>query len=199
MHADASRPAASRPSALHAVESFQAGRREEGFRLLFDAYHRPLQRFFARKGLPPEVCGDLTQETFLCVYRGLDAYRPEARFETWLYRVATTTYLKHLRSRSTAKRAGEEISTEGIEEQGQPLAAAGWQLDRVLANEQRRALRRAVGTLPQKMRRCLELKVYGGLRCREIAATLEVSINTVKAQLFQARGKLRHELAGLAA
>ena len=184
---------------LEIVESFQTGEREESFRRLFDLYHRPLGRFFARKGLPPELCRDLTQETFLGIYRGLETYRPEARFETWLYRVATTTYLKHLRSRSTAKRAGEEVAAETLEEAGEPLAAAGLQLDRMLADEKRRAIRRAVGSLPEKMRRCLELKVYGGLRCREIAATLEVSINTVKAQLFQARGKLRHELAGLAA
>jgi RNA polymerase sigma-70 factor (ECF subfamily) len=199
MHAEASRPAAHRPNSLEIVESFQAGRREESFRQLFDTYHRPLRRFFARKGLPPELCCDLAQETFLCVYRGLGSYEPQGRFETWLYRVATTTYLKHLRSRTTAKRAGDEVSAEALDETARPLAAAGLQLDRMLDDERRRALRRAVGNLPERMRRCLELKVYRDLGCREIAAALEVSIGTVKTHLFQARGKLRQELAGLAA
>ncbi len=200
MHATASQDADLRSDTFQAVESFQAGRdREQSFRLLFDTHHQPLRRFFNRKGLPPEVCRDLTQETFLCIYRGLDSYQPEARFETWLYRVATTTYLKHRRSRATAKRTGAEVSVELAAATARPFAIPGLQLDRMLADEKRRALRRAIGTLPEKMRRCLELKVYRDLRYHEIAAALEVSIGTVKTHLFQARGRLRQQFAADAA
>ncbi len=182
-------------SPLQAVESFQTGGDREGsFRLLFNRYHQPLCRFFARKGLRPEICRDLTQETFLEVYRGLETYEPRARFETWLYRLATTTYLKHRRASARAKRAGDEISVERAEEAGHPIADAGRQLERMLANEQRRILHRAVCKLPERMRSCLELKLYRELRCSEIATALQVSIGTVKAHLFQARGKLRREL-----
>ncbi len=196
MHVTASHGAARCPSAFQAVQSFQTGHnREQSFRQLFDAHQQPLRRFFTRKGLPPEVCRDLTQETFLCIYRGLETYQPEARFETWLYHVATTTYLKHLRSRATAKRAGEEVSAELAAEAGQPFTVPGLQLDRMLTDEKRCVLRRAIRTLPEKMRRCLELKVYRDLRYDEIAADLEVSIGTVKTHLFQARTRLRQQLA----
>src|SRR4051794_29414749 len=78
-----------------AVRRFQAGEnRQEAFRFLYETYFRAIERFFSRKGLPPEDCLDLTQETFLGIYKGLDGYESRQRFTGWLYRVATTTYLK---------------------------------------------------------------------------------------------------------
>ena len=85
---------------------------EAGFRALFESYHRPLMRFFARKGFDPSDSMDLTQETFVGIYRGLKGLRDEERFEPWLYQIATTTYLKKLRSSATAKRAGVEVPHE---------------------------------------------------------------------------------------
>ncbi len=179
---------------FRAIEAFQAGNDRDGnFRVVFDAYYRPVQRFFARKGLAPEHCLDLTQETFLGIYRGLETYRPEFRFETWLYKVATTTYLKSLRSRSASKRSGEEVSTEeaGV---GTTLAVAGGQLDAVVKDEDRQQLRDAVAELPEKMRRCLTLRIYQERSYREIAAVLQVSVQTVKAHLHQGRQRLQERL-----
>lgn len=190
-------PAGEEPGALvaRAIDAFQAGEdREESFRFLFESYHRPLRRFFARKGFPPDVCLDLTQETFLRIYQGLGTYRREARFETWLYRVATTTYLKRLRARATEKRSGKEVSTEALETTRDVLKVRDRQLDDVLSDEAQAALRVAVDELPPQMRRCLKLRVYHELSYREIAAVLRVSIQTVKAHLFQARGKLKQRL-----
>ncbi len=196
MPTTASHDAAQNPSAFATGSLFQTGRDlEHSFRRIFEAHGQPLRRFFARKGLPPEVCRDLTQETFLCVFRGLATYRPQARFETWLYHIANTTYLKHLRSRTTAKRAGEEVSIERLAKTKSRLGVSGPQLDRMLAGEQRRALRRAVRALPERMRRCVELKIYRELRYREVADTLKVSIGTVKTHLYKARGRLRQQLA----
>ena len=99
-----------------AIADFQTGGdRDRSFHRIFESYYRPLQRFFARKGCAPEICLDLTQETFLGIYRGLESYRPEARFETWLYKIATNSYLKWIRSQTTSKRSGQEISTDSVE------------------------------------------------------------------------------------
>lgn len=182
-----------------AIAAFQSGvDRDAAFRLLFDAYYRPLQRFFARKGLAPEVCLDLTQETFLGIYQGLGSYRPEARFEAWLYRIATTTHLKWLRARSAEKRTGEELPAEETGEVAVGLQVEGRQLAEILSDEQQRALRQAVGGLPAQMRRCLSLRLFHEMSYQEIAAVLKISIETVKAHLFQGRQKLRQELSGLA-
>jgi len=80
------------------LQELQAGIAvEENFRRLVDLYHRPLYRFFTRHGFSPQDCLDLTQETFLGIYRGIASFRGDARFETWLYRVATNAWRKRLR------------------------------------------------------------------------------------------------------
>jgi RNA polymerase sigma-70 factor (ECF subfamily) len=175
------------------VAEFQAGEGEAAFRKIFERFHRPVERFFARRGVAPEDRLDLTQETFLNLYRGLPGWRPEARFGTWVFRIATTTYLKYRRARSAAKRSGEEVSQDAVE------ATALWasdaeQLDGVLVAERRQAVAGAMAELPERMRHCLLLRVGHGLKYREIARVMQVSIQTVKAHLFQARGKLADRL-----
>lgn len=182
-----------------AIEAFcRKSDRERSFRFLFDTYYRPLLRFFRRKGFVQEDARDLTQETFLRIYKGLEGYRREARFETWLYRVATTTYLKRLRASSTQKRRGHEVATmelEGDPSLARSAATPEPQLSAVLGGERREALRRAVAELPAQMRTALVLRIYQELAYREIAVVMRVSIETVKAHLFQARHKLEKALS----
>ncbi|HEX2252715.1 MAG TPA: RNA polymerase sigma factor [Thermoanaerobaculia bacterium] len=188
--------AAADDEVLAEVARFQAARpgtaeREAAFRRLFERFHRPVERFFARRGVAPEDCRDLTQEVLLGIYRGLDGWRPEARFSTWVFHIAATTYLKQLRSAATAKRRGHEVPVEDVEP-----AQAERQLEAVLGAERQRALRAAVAELPDAMRRCLLLRLDQDLRYREIAAVLRISPETVKAHLFQARRRLGEQLAG---
>ncbi len=182
-----------------AVRHFQEGSDRQGaFRLLYETYFHAIQRFFARKGLPPEDCLDLTQETFLGIYRGLDGYEHRQRFTAWLYRVATTTYLKRRRTAATAKRAAVEVSRDDMENPEATLAVPGRQLNGLLDEERWRALRTAVAELPEQMRDCLTLRLYHQLDYKEIAALKKISLETVKAHLFRARQKLKERLAGYA-
>jgi RNA polymerase sigma factor (sigma-70 family) len=186
-----SRSADSRSADIRHADT-RHGERQAAFRRLFERFHRPMERFFARRGVPPEDCRDLTQEALLGIYRGLEGWRPEARFSTWVFHIAATTYLKHLRSQAAAKRRGHEVPVEDASP-SEPER----QLDAVLGAERSRALRSAVAGLPDAMRRCLLLRIDQDLKYREIAAVLRVSPETVKAHLFQARRRLGSELAGL--
>jgi RNA polymerase sigma-70 factor (ECF subfamily) len=182
------------PEVRAAVGAFQAGEdREAAFRSLFDAFYRPLLRFFARKGFGPEDCRDLTQETLLGIYHGLDGYRRDARFESWLYRIATTTYLKRRRAEHAAMRSGEEVSTDDDAKPltlGKPAA----QLDTVLERERADQLAAAIAELPEQMRKVLLMRLHRQLSYKEIATVLRVSTETVKAHLFQARKRLKERL-----
>ncbi len=185
----------SREAIRRAIEALQSGAdSESSFRLLFESYYRPLLRFFARKGFAPEDALDLTQETLFGIYRGVRDFRHEARFETWLYRVATTTYLKRLRSGSAMKRSATETSLDDMPPTHEPPAPARDQLDGVLDDERRQAMRTAIEELPEKMRKCLTLRLDQDLSYRQIATVMKLKINTVKAHLFQAKEKLREKL-----
>jgi len=187
------------------VEEWQAGiNREENFRQLFEQYAPLVYRFFEKRGFLPEDCRDLTQETFLCVYKGVETFRREAQFETWLYHIASNTCRTELRRRLAEKRAGQHVSWESTvgqepsasEERGMAHRPS-WQnpLDEVLAKERRRLLAEAMAGLPDQMRNCVMLRVYQGFSYQEIAGVMRISVETVKAHLYQARHRLKSKLA----
>jgi RNA polymerase sigma-70 factor (ECF subfamily) len=167
--------------------------REESFRLLFDRFYRPLFRFFERRGFSTEECQDLIQETFLRVHQGMDAFRGEARWEHWLFRIAANTAVKALRHRAAAKRSGQTVSWEETSE-GDPPPAQAAPLRHLLGKEMKELLRQAVAGLPAQMRRCVRLRVFQELEYEEVAELLQISPSTVKVQLFKARKRLQSEL-----
>jgi RNA polymerase sigma-70 factor (ECF subfamily) len=187
------------------IEEWQAGlNREENFRLLFDQYAPLICRFFEKRGFSTEECRDLTQETFICVYKGVETFRRESQFETWLFQIASNIYRTELRRRLADKRAGQHASWESTVEQEQSAsermerghpASRQNPLDEVLAKEGRRLLREAMEELPDQMRNCLMLRVYQGFSYQEIAAAMQISVETVKAHLYQARHRLKSKLA----
>lgn len=180
-----------------AIREFQAGDNPDAaFRVLYETFFPALRRFFARKGLKPEDALDLTQETFLRVYKALDGYEHRERFAPWLYRVATTTFLKSRRRAATAKRSAIEVSRDAMERPDPSLATEERQLENMLDTERRDALRRAIHQLPEQQRNCLTLRLHQQLSYREIAVIKKLAVETVKAHLSRARKQLRETLAG---
>ena len=136
----------------------------------------------------------------------MGGFRGEARFETWLYRVATNSFRKSLRYGAAQMRNGQEVSLDGpddaprVEAEAVNEGLAGVEaridpLQRLLDHERRHALAAAVRELPEQMQRCVQLRIYQGLPYKEVAAVMRVSIETVKAHLFQARKRLKDELS----
>lgn len=183
-----------------AVAAFQAGRgREESFRFLFETYHRRIQSFFARRTASAEECLDLTQETFLRVYKGLEGFRGDAPFGAWLYRIARNVHGQLV----VRRRAGEPARTSdlddevaadaGIHQHGGTSRLAvepeghGAAVDR----EERRLLREAIARLPDQRRKCIVLWAYHGLTYEQIAGVLRLALGTVKAHMAQARAQLK--------
>ena len=85
---------------------------EDNFHWLFDRHYAQILRFFRRKGFPLEDCRDLTQETFVSVYKGLGALRQEEQFESWLFAIAHNVWCSLLESRSAQKRSAVVMSLE---------------------------------------------------------------------------------------
>lgn len=178
-----------------AVRRFRAGvDREASFRLIYETYFPPLVRFFTRRGVAAEEAFDLTQETLLRIYKGLEGYEDQQRFAAWVFRIATTTHLKHLRRGAAAKRSAVEISRDAMENPDAIAATPGRQLDRLVGDEERRALRAGIAELPEQMRDCLVLRLHHQLAYRDIALIKKLSVETVKAHLSRARKRLRERL-----
>lgn len=194
------------PNLERVIEDLQAGvSTEENFRRLFVHYWPSLDRFFARCGIPRELRGDLTQETFLGIYYGIGGFRREARFESWVFTIAANVYRKHLRRRSAGKRAARELPLDEPETANGPSLAerlvdesaeALGPEDRLLRSERMHHLLEALDDLPDRMRKCLILRSFQDLSYEEIAAVMRLAPETVRSHLFHARRRLKELLAG---
>ena len=172
---------------------------QESFHRIFRKHYRLVFAFFTKKRFSTEEAQDLTQETFLRIYKSMGTFRGDSSFETWLFQVTANVYRNTVRSRSTQKRAAEEVALDEDAADGQEgawtwEARGSGQLADVLADERARLLHAALEELPPQMRRCVYLRVDQDLKYREIAELMGVSIDTVKAHLFQARQILREKL-----
>lgn len=182
-----------------AIERWQQGLdREASYRTLVEVYYRSVHGYFAARGFSEEDARDLTQEAFFGIYKGLASFRREASFETWLFQVAANTGRKALRDRGVLKRrltvearSMTDLPQEIGELDERPDAPP---LGGLLRKEQRQRLRRAIERLPTRMRACLAMRVYQELSYREIATAMRLSVETVKAHLYQARQRLKREL-----
>lgn len=184
-----------------AIDQLRRGRKnDESFRLVFDHFYPPVQRFLSKRVFSPEDRLDLTQEIFLRIYKGVEGFRGDSQFGTWVFRIAYTTYLKWLRkarseeNRDSVLAAAEAEGPVWEDEAPAVVDPAPSPLERSLGDERRLQLQQAIEKLPDKMQQCTRLRIYQDLSYREIAVTMRLSIETVKVHLFQARKKLRNLL-----
>lgn len=131
---------------------------------------------------------ELAQEAFLKAFRGLDRWRRDGAFSTWLFAVATNVY------RSELRRIPAALATlDDAAEAADPRPPDGG-----LEEEDRdRAVRRAVSTLPWKYREAIVLYYFHGMDVAAAARSLELPQGTVKARLFRGRELLRGRLPRL--
>jgi RNA polymerase sigma-70 factor (ECF subfamily) len=164
-------------------------------RELFDRHYEETLRFFFRRGFRGEEARDLAQETFLRALRGIDSLRDPASARQWLFSIAMNVLRNELRRRAAPKRSSEgQLREIRQEDEDTVEAEAPDVLDGLLDRERRELLAVAVRGLPPQMRRALFLRFDSNLKYREVAAVMQVSIDTVKSQLAQARARLRKQL-----
>jgi RNA polymerase sigma-70 factor, ECF subfamily len=117
---------------------------EENFRQLFERRYPQIRRFFQRKGFSPEDSYELTQETFLSVYKGLRDFRQESSFDNWMFSIAENIWRSELERRKARKRDAPLVSLDqdvaSETDDFSPLAArivdrSPDQLDRTLESE----------------------------------------------------------------
>lgn len=180
---------------------FQAG--EAGcFDELVHRYQKPLLGFVFRMVRDTGAGEELIQEAFLRVYQHRDRYRPEARFSTWLYRIANHLALNYLRDHRRDRQATslDEPTEDG--EMRMELADTRPNAEQDLMAASNETMRRArvqdaIGALPGRQRAAVIMHKYQGLDYDEIAGALELSASATKSLLFRAYESLRRDLHDL--
>jgi RNA polymerase sigma-70 factor (ECF subfamily) len=189
--------AAADPNSDAAVMLRVAAGDEAGFNYLVQKYHRAMINFLYRMVHNQSVAEELAQEVFLRVYRSRESYRAEAKFTTWLYRIATNLAVNHARDTKHERAAQNVYLDVPDEETGTTPEVAD---DRpsveqsLLKDERMAAIRKHVMALPERQRTAVLMHKYQGLDYRQIGEVLKLSESATKSLLFRAYQTLREKL-----
>jgi len=169
----------------------------ECFDYLLNKYRRPIIHFMYRMVHNQALAEEMAQEVFLRVYRSRETYRAEARFSTWLYRIATNLAVNHARDTKHERAAQTIYLDEPDSETGSmpdvadatPSAEAD-----LLRRERFNAIRQHVMALPERQRTAVLMHKYEGMDYKQIGEVLKLSESATKSLLFRAYQTLRDKL-----
>lgn len=137
---------------------------------------------------------DLTQATFVAVYRAREKYRPSARFSTWLFGIASNHARQRLRWRHRHPEVALELESESSPSLHPTLVSGQTPSLDMQAAERAAQVRKAVQSLPPDLREAVLLFEYEDLPQAEIAGILKCSVKAVETRLYRARHLLRKQL-----
>src|SRR5229473_4723264 len=166
----------------------------ESFNELILRWERPIYALAYRTIGREEDARDVCQETFLRAFRALPAFRGQAKFSSWLYRIALNLCRDWLRRerRSPIVQAPEDVDLLELAAAAEPSESIE---DLVARKDLSRAVERAMTLLPEEQRTAIVLKEYHELTFQEIADLVGCPLSTVKTRLYQGLSVVRRELA----
>ena len=165
----------------------------DAFNELVVRWERPIHALAYRVVGRDEDAREICQEAFLRAFRGLERFKGQARFSSWLYRIALNLCHDWLRRR---RRGGFVQPPEDAEpgELGVVDPISETVEDLIIRRDLGRAVARAMALLPPEQRTVIVLKEYHGFTFREIAELAECPLSTVKTRLYQGLNVLRKQL-----
>lgn len=170
---------------------------EAAYNYLVARYHRQIIHFLYRMVHNEAVAEELAQEVFLRVYRSRESYRAEAKFSTWLYRIATNLAVNHARD-TKYERTAQTLELDQPDPESGTLpevAASDPNVEQRLLREERMAAIRAhVAALPERQRMAVLMHKYQEMDYRQIGEVLKLSESATKSLLFRAYQTLRERL-----
>jgi RNA polymerase sigma-70 factor (ECF subfamily) len=159
----------------------------EAFEELVERTHRQVYTLAYRLVGDRQEAEDVVQEAYLRVYRSLRGFRGDARFETWLYRIASNTAMTHLKRRG---RFGELLP------EGDDVRLLEPEVREPEEPPERDEVKRALMALPVTQRTVVVLKDVYGFSCQEIGEQIGISEGAVKVRLHRARRRLKDLIYG---
>lgn len=172
---------------MHLAEQIQKGDKS-AFSHLFDLYYQPLCEYaFRYCNGDAEVMEDIVQEVFVRIWEKRDSWNPKVAVRAYLYRSVHNQAITNIRKKRYETPMKETIESMVVSEEQSPLD--------ILENEEIDvSIKQAIALLPERRREILTLRIIHGLSYKEIAAVLDISVNTVDTQLRRALKLLREKL-----
>jgi RNA polymerase sigma-70 factor (ECF subfamily) len=170
---------------------------QAGFDFLVQKHYRAMIHFLFRMVRNQAVAEELAQEVFLRVYRSRESYRAEAKFTTWLYRIATNLAVNHARDTRHERSASTVYLDAPDEESGTTPDVADDEPNveqNLMRDERMAAIRQHVMALPERQRMAVLMHKYQGMDYRQIGDVLKLSESATKSLLFRAYQTLRDKL-----
>ena len=165
------------------LERWRAGDRGAGD-ALFERHFKGVRRFFKSK-VGPDHAEDLIQRTFLGCVKGVDRYRGDASFRSYLFAIARNELYMHFRSLRTRPGSDPDVSVHSVVDLQTGVSTA------IGKEDERRLIQAALRHLPVEAQTLLELAYWEGLSSEELAGVFGVSPVTIRTRKFRAREKLR--------
>jgi RNA polymerase sigma-70 factor (ECF subfamily) len=170
---------------------------DSAFNYLVEKFRRPMISFMYRMTHNSATAEDLAQEVFLRVYRSRQGYTADAKFTTWLYRIATNLAVNHARDTRHERPEVTVNIDESDEETGLSVDVPDTSLTAeqdILRRERLMAIRKHVEALPERQRLAVLMHKYQNMDYKQIADVLHLSESATKSLLFRAYETLREKL-----
>jgi RNA polymerase sigma-70 factor (ECF subfamily) len=167
---------------------------QEAFAQLVQRYQRRVFNLVYRMLQQYEESTEITQETFLAAWQGLPSFRGDARFPTWLYRIAYNCSLKQLELRKRDRALQVALEAEKTLEDANNEQRENAELE---ARDRQVLVQEHLSHLPAKYRIVLILRHLQDMTYEEMAEILTMPIGTIKTHLFRARNLLKERIQSL--
>jgi RNA polymerase sigma-70 factor, ECF subfamily len=166
----------------------------EAFEMIIRRYQQPVVNYVGRMVRERELALDISQDVFLKAYAALASYRPQYKFSTWLFKIASNYLIDFWRKKKIATVSIDQPLGGDGGEDGPTLQVAAEDPSverRYELGELRGRLEAAIGRLPEALRELFVWRHVNGLSYEEMAEIKGIPVGTVKNRVFQAKEALK--------
>jgi len=181
------------------VERLRAGD-EDAFAELVRRYHRLMMRVARGYVRSDAVAEEVVQESWLAVLRGIERFEGRSSFKTWLLRIVANRAMTSGARESRSVPVEPSVSGDHFVPEGEPGAGAWasppepWPEDRLLAEETRAVIERAIAELPPTQAAVVTMRDVEGLSSEEVQDALDITAGNQRVLLHRGRQRVRAAL-----
>jgi len=171
---------------------------EQAFRKLYKKFYPQILNLIFRFTSDRGHAEDIAQEVFIRAYFGAKTFYPQAKFSTWLYKIAVNRCFSHYKKNKNEREL--HINESGLSPNWEDASSVNFENypsslptpdEHIIRNELHGEIRAALHKLPHDQKMAFILLEYSGLSYQEIARISGTSVKAVERRIYRARDKLK--------